>query len=143
MLIYFSYRYVLFKINSLFGLLTFIIRFYLWLMLLNVYAKSNIFAFGYFIAVVYFWFKTTDFDMIRTINKAAIILLCLQYIMLLLDINPLTSPIPLPYGRELSLLEWLIDDPSIVSFLAVSSKSEVEDYSFLISFVVNLSLIHI
>ena len=141
MLIYFSYRYTLFKINSLFGLLTFIIRFYLWLMLINVYTKSNIFAFGYLAAVVFFWFKEANFDLIRTINKAAIVLLCLQYIMLLLDINPLTSPLPLPYGRELSLLEWLISDPSVVSFLAVSSKSEVEDDSFLVSFVINSIII--
>ena len=104
MLIYFSYRYTLFKINSLFGLLTFIIRFYLWLMLINVYAKSDIFAFGYLAAVIYFWFQDANFDMIRNINKAAIVLLLLQYVVLLFDINPVTSPLPLPYNKDLSLL---------------------------------------
>ena len=104
------------------GLLTFIIRFYLWLMLINVYAKSNVFAFGYLAAVVYFWFQSVSFDLIRTVNKAAIALLTLQYVMLLLDINSVISPLPLPYNLNLSLLELLIkNNPSLVNFLAVSS----------------------
>lgn len=104
MLIYFKYRYASFRMEWMLGLLTFIIRFYIWLMLLNVYAKSNVFAFGYLIAVVYFWFQPVSFDLIRTINKAAIILLTLQYVMLLLDLNSVISPLPLPYNRNLSLL---------------------------------------
>lgn len=88
----------------MFGLLSFIIRFYLWLMLLNVYAKTDAFSFAYLISVLYFWFKPLEFDLIRNINKAAILLLCLQYIVLLLDLNSVVSPLPLPYGNNLSLL---------------------------------------
>ena len=104
LLIYFSYKQTQIKLSSLYGILNFIIRFYLWLMLINVYAKSNIFAFFYLIAVLIFWFKRLDFDLIRNINKAAIILLCLQYLVLLLDINSAVSYLPLPYGKNLSLL---------------------------------------
>ena len=67
-------------------------------MLINVYEKTNIFAFFYLAAVLIFWFKPLNFDLIRNITKAAIIILCLQYIALLLDINSITSPLPLPYG---------------------------------------------
>lgn len=88
----------------MFGFLSSIIRFYLWLMLLNVYAKTDIFSFAYLISVLYFWFKPLEFDLIRNINKAAIIILCLQYIVLILDINTVVSPLPLPYGKNLSLL---------------------------------------
>ena len=93
------------KISMMYGLLIFMIRLYLWLMLLNIYAKSSIFSFIYFIAVVIFWFKSVEFDLIRNINKAAILILCLQYLVLLLDLNTAVSPLPLPYNdNTLSLL---------------------------------------
>lgn len=97
MLIYFSYKHAQMKISSMYGLLNLIIRVYLWLMLINVYEKSNIFAFFYLIAVLYFWFKPLNFDLIRNINKAAIIILSLQYLVLLLDINSKISYLPIPY----------------------------------------------
>lgn len=57
MLIYFEYKYTEMTINMMYGFVNFIIRFYLWLMLLNVFAKSNVFSFLYFIAVLIFWFQ--------------------------------------------------------------------------------------
>jgi hypothetical protein len=141
MLVYFSYRHVQFKLNLMVGLLNFIIRFYLWLMLLNVYAKSNMFAFGYLGAVVYFWFQSISFDLIRTINKAAIVLLLLQYVALLMDINNVTSPLGLPYANDLSLLEYLIEDPEWVNFIAVSSAPGESNNAFLVSFIINSIII--
>jgi len=96
MLIYFQFKHVLMQINFAYGCLNFIIRFYLWLMLMNVYAKNNIFSIAYLVAVLVFWFRRLEFNLIRDINKAAIVILLLQYLVLLLDINPITSPLPLP-----------------------------------------------
>jgi hypothetical protein len=110
-------------------------------MLLNVYAKSNMFAFGYLGAVVYFWFQSISFDLIRTINKAAIVLLLLQYVALLMDINNVTSPLGLPYANDLSLLEYLIEDPEWVNFIAVSSAPGESNNAFLVSFIINSIII--
>lgn len=130
------------KITLMYGLLTFMIRLYLWLMLINVYAKSNVFSFFYFIAVVYFWFKPVEFDLIRNINKAAIVIICLQYAVLLMDLNTIVSPLPLPYNdNTLSLLEYLIEDPSLVNFIAVSSQSKGSNSGFVVSFIVNSIII--
>jgi len=104
MLIYFTYKHTQVKISTMYGILNLIIRLYLWLMLINVYEKTNIFAFFYLIAVLIFWFKPLNFDLIRNINKAAIIILILQYLALLLDMNSTISSLPLPYGKNLSLL---------------------------------------
>jgi len=104
LLIYFSYKQTQIKISTMYGLLNFIIRIYLWLMLINVYAKTNVFAFFYLFAVLIFWFKKLDFDLIRNINKAAIIILLLQYVVLLLDINSAISYLPIPYNKNISLL---------------------------------------
>lgn len=142
MLIYFDYRYAQMKISILYGLLIFIIRLYLWLMLLNVYAKSNVFSFLYFLAVVFFWFKSVEFDLIRNINKAAIVILCLQYLVLLLDLNSVVSPLPLPYGdNTISLLEHFISDTNLVNFIAVSSQEGGSNSSFIVSFIVNAIII--
>jgi hypothetical protein len=104
-LIYFGYKKTNTQINLLYGLLTAMVRTYLWLMLINVYEKSNIFAFAYMAAVFYFWFKKIEFSIVKDINKAAIVILLLQYFMLLLDIDPNSSPLPLPVGTSsLSLL---------------------------------------
>jgi hypothetical protein len=81
-----------------YGTLNFVIRSYLWLMFINVYIKNNIFALAYLIAILCFWFRSLTFNLIRDINKAAIIILLLQYIALLLDINLNTSPISIPNG---------------------------------------------
>lgn len=74
----------------------FLLRFYLLMMLINLYEKSNIFAIAYLFSVLYFWFQRLHFKMVRNINKIAIIILLLQYVMLLFDITPYTSSLPLP-----------------------------------------------
>jgi hypothetical protein len=111
------------RMNVLYGCIHFMIRFYLWLMLINLYTKSNVFGFAYLIAVLSFWFKPVEFSLIKNINKAAIIILLLQYLFLVLDINSSTSPLPLPTAQNLSLLEYLIDNTAWVDFLAVSSET--------------------
>lgn len=131
---------VVIRLNMLYGCIHFMIRFYLWLMLINLYSKGNIFAFAYFIAVLWFWFRDVNFGLVRSINKAAIVILLLQYFVLLLDVNPTTSPISLPTEDNLSLLEYLIDDPDWVDFLAVSS-SESNNDSYLASFLINSIII--
>jgi hypothetical protein len=128
------------RLNFLYGCIHFMIRFYLWLMLINLYSKGNVFAFAYFIAVLCFWFKDVNLGLIRDINKAAIIILLLQYFFLLLDINSTTSPIILPTSDNLSLLEYLIDNPAWVDFLAVSSQADNND-SYLTSFLINSIII--
>lgn len=124
----------------LYGCIHFMIRFYLWLMLINLYSKANIFAFAYFIAVLWFWFRDVNFGLVRSINKAAIVILLLQYFVLLLDVNTTTSPISLPTRNSLSLLEYLIDNADWVDFLAVSS-SESNNDSYLGSFLINSIII--
>lgn len=84
------------KINYLYGLLIGLLRTYLLMILVNLYEKSNIFAFFYLFSILFFWFRKLDFNLVTGINKIAILILLLQYIMLLLDINSQTSPLPLP-----------------------------------------------
>ncbi len=97
MLIYFDYKGTMIKINYLYGALMFLLRFYLLMMMINLYDKSNIFSFAYLAAVLYFWFQKLHFKMVRNINKIAIVILLIQYIVLLMDITPDTSSLPLPY----------------------------------------------
>ena len=81
------------------------LRLYLLMMLINLYEKSNIFAFPYLFSVLYFWFSPLHFNMVKNINKIAIIILLAQYALLLTDINAQTSPLPLPHpDYNLSLL---------------------------------------
>jgi hypothetical protein len=87
MLIYFEFRFVSITMNLLYGCISFVIRLYLWLMLLNVYAKSNVFGFAYLFAVLFFWFRKLSFSLIKDINKAAIAIVLLQYLVLLFDIT--------------------------------------------------------
>lgn len=126
--------------SFIYGCLNFIIRFYVWLMLINVYAKNDAFAIAYLIAILVFWFKKLQFNLIKDINKAAIIILCLQYFVLLLDINTVTSPLPLPTQNDISLLEYFIKDPAWVEFIAVSSQNGPNS-NFLISFLINSVII--
>jgi hypothetical protein len=109
-------------------------------MLINLYSKNNVFGLAYLIAVLCFWFKDVHFSLIKDINKAAIIILLLQYFFLILDINPTTSPISLPTKENLSILEYLINDPYWVDFLAVSSSAGNND-SYLTSFLINSIII--
>ena len=86
-----------------------LLRFYLLMMLINLYEKSNVFAFAYLVSILFFWFSPLRFPMVRHINKIAICILLAQYIMLLLDINEQTSSLPLPYPNDqLSVLEHLL-----------------------------------
>lgn len=88
------------------------------MMLINLYQKSNIFAFAYLFAVFFFWFQPLHFRMVRHINKISIIILLLQYMVLLLDINPLTSSLPLPNEQQnLSILRMFISDYKWISYL--------------------------
>ena len=98
LLIYFGYRSLGVQLSVLVGAIDAIIRAYLWLMLLNVYVKSSVFSIIYLLAVLAFWFKPLSVNLVKDINKAAIIILVLQYVMLLLDINSATSPLGLPQG---------------------------------------------
>lgn len=109
-------------------------------MLINIYSKTNMFGFAYFIAVIVFWFRDINFSLIRNINKAAIIIVLLQYLFLLLDINTITSPIAIPTTKNLSLLEALIENPAWVEFLAVSSDAS-NNNSYLASFLINSIII--
>jgi hypothetical protein len=131
---------VLIRMNVLYGCIHFMIRFYLWLMLINLYSKNNVFGFAYLIAVVYFWFRNANFALIKDINKAAIIILLLQYIFLLLDLNTTTSPIAMPTDQNLSLLEHFIKNEAWVDFLAVSNAA-ANNNSYLASFLINSIII--
>ena len=87
MLIYFQYKETLIKINLITGTMMMLLRFYLLMMLINLYEKSNVFAFAYLISILFFWFSPLHFTMVKNINKIAIGILLAQYLMLLLDIN--------------------------------------------------------
>lgn len=86
LLIYFNYKQAQIKINILYALLATMVRTYLWLMLINVYEKSSFSAFLYLFTLFYFWFRKIEFTIVKDINKAAIIIFLIQYLMLLLDI---------------------------------------------------------
>ncbi len=107
-LIYFDYKMNQLKIYVLYGTMTFLIRLYLWLMLLNLYEKTNVFSFAYLITIFFFWFRTIRFNLVKDINKAAIIILLAQYFFLLLDISENTSPLPAPSSTNLSLLQVIL-----------------------------------
>lgn len=85
-----------------------LLRLYLLMMLINLYEKSNIFAFAYLISVLFFWFQPLHFRMVRHINKIAITILLLQYLMLLLDISTETTPLSKPNSQNLSILGMFI-----------------------------------
>lgn len=81
-------------------------------MFINIYVKNNnISTILYIISIYYFWFKQLSFEVVKNINKAAIFIMLIQYVILLMDIERNTSPLPLPDGVEsLSLLGYLIKD---------------------------------
>jgi hypothetical protein len=70
----------------IYGLLAVMVRFYLWLMLINVYERTSFSAFLYLFTIFYFWFSKIEFTVVKEINKAAIVIFLIQYLMLLLDI---------------------------------------------------------
>ena len=116
-----------------------LIRLYLLMMLINLYEKSNIFAFAYLIAVLIFWFQNVRFQLIKDINKAAIIILILQYVMLLLDINNTTSPLPKPNSQDLSLLNNFLSQKWIDYLLIDFDSSGIN--SFVVSFLISSIII--
>jgi hypothetical protein len=64
------------------------VRIYLWLMFINIYVKNNnISTFLYMFSIFYFWFRKLKFHVVKNINKASIIIMIFQYIILLLDIE--------------------------------------------------------
>jgi len=67
----------------------------------------------------YFWFRKIEFTVVKDINKAAIIIFLIQYLILLLDIEQNTSPLPLPNDRNLSLLQKYVTDPEWLKFLVI------------------------
>jgi hypothetical protein len=78
-------------------------------MFINIYVKNNnISTFLYIIAIFFFWFKKLEFSVVKNINKAAILIMGIQYIILLLDIQNSTSPVPLPGDISLSVLQHYI-----------------------------------
>ena len=122
----------------IYGFMMALIRLYLLMMLINLYEKSNIFSFAYLFAVLFFWFKDVKFQLIKDINKAAIIILILQYFVLLLDITSSTSPLPLPNSQNLSLLNRFLSDEWIDYVLLGFNGNNRGDFitSFLISSII-------
>ena len=76
------------KIKMLFGILSATLSLYILLLLLNSYAKSNIFSWVYLIVALVYWNIRIHFEMVQNINKIAITILVIQYILLLFNINP-------------------------------------------------------
>lgn len=92
-------------------------------------------------SVLYFWFQKLHFKMVKNINKIAIVILLLQYVILLFDINPNTSSLPLPNaGTNLSILSMFITNKEWVDYLVVDfNKSSIGSY--LLSFLTSAILI--
>ena len=107
-------------------------------MLINLYEKSNVFSFAYLFAVLYFWFKEVRFQLIKDINKAAIIILVLQYFFVLLDVNQQTSPLPLPNNQNLSLFDRFLPEEWINYLLIGFTGGFSGDFitSFLVSSII-------
>jgi len=106
----------------IYALLASMVRIYLWLMLINVYERSSFSAFLYLFTLFYFWFRKIEFTVVKDINKAAIIIFLIQYLMLLLDVEQNTTPLPLPNDRNLSFLQKYITDPDWLKFLVVGQN---------------------
>lgn len=136
---YFQYKGTLININLINGIMMALIRFYLLMMLINLYEKSNIFAFAYLFIVLFFWFRTIRFHMIKDINKAAIAILILQYLVLLLDINGKTSSLPPPNDQNLSILNRLLSQEWIDYLIVDFSNSTLG--SFMVSFLISSIII--
>lgn len=76
----------------LFGVLSAMLRLYILMLLLNSYAKSNIFSWVYLIVALIYWNLRIKFQLVENINKIAIVILLIQYTLLLFNINPFDSP---------------------------------------------------
>ena len=131
------------KINYLYGLLIGLLRTYLLMILVNLYEKSNIFAFFYLFSILFFWFRKLDFNLVTGINKIAILILLLQYIMLLLDINSQTSPLPLPEHPDyqtLSFLQTYLKSSKWIAYLVLDYNRE-DGNSYLVSFFISAVIV--
>lgn len=76
----------------LLGILSATLRLYILLLLLNSYAKSNIFSWVYLVVALIYWNISLNFSMVQNINKVAIIILLLQYMLLLFNLNSFDAP---------------------------------------------------
>ena len=142
MLIYFEYKQTLILMHCLTGVLMALLRVYLLVMFINFYSKANVFAFAYLISILVFWFSPLHFYQIRNINKIAIIILVLQYLVLLLAIDEHTSSLPLPNNTSLSILSYFISSEEWIQYLLVGDVPLSQTINaFFDSFVVSSILI--
>ena len=118
------------------------LRFYLLMMLINLEEKSNVFAFAYLFAALFFWFSPLHLKMVTNINKIAIVIILAQYLVLLCDINESTSALLLPYpGDKLSLLESILPDKWVDYFIVDFDADSSNISSFFVSFLISSIII--
>jgi hypothetical protein len=100
------------------GLLGVSVRVFLLLMVVNSLIKYTIFSWLYLLVAAYFWLKPLSPRTIVNLSSAAICFLGLQYLCLLLNITPVTSPLPIPPAllqiRAMSLVGIWISDQQIL-----------------------------
>jgi len=74
--------------------------------------------------------------MVRHINKIAIVILLLQYVVLLLDINNNSSPLVLPVLDNLSVLDKYIKNVEWRNYI-VNDFGDTKNGSFVVSFLIS------
>lgn len=101
----------------MFGVMSLLLRFYVFLLLINCSVKSNVFSWVYLGIAGFFWVKSIRFEMLEYINRICIVLLLIQYLLLLLNINP-NSPCYTPDYAPYTLIGKVLTNQSWLSYLA-------------------------
>ncbi|KAL4512199.1 hypothetical protein ABPG72_005201 [Tetrahymena utriculariae] len=127
---YFKSKKNFIEMRIFYSTLFIIQRIYVLILLFDSNSKQNAFSWIYLILAAYFWVRTPKSSTIRALNRWTIFVLLLQYIFLLLNINPTTSLIPIPSYlwslKNMSVIDNILSDTQIQSYLAFDGSDNVE-----------------
>lgn len=115
-----------------------LLRFYVFLLLINCSVKSNVFSWVYLGIAGVFWVKSIRFEMLEYINRICIVLLLIQYFLFLLNINPSSPGYSADYAPY-TLIGKVLFDQNWVSYLAFGGvpAGETRNSNGNVAFIVN------
>ncbi|KAL4474993.1 hypothetical protein ABPG74_001689 [Tetrahymena malaccensis] len=126
---YFKSKKSFIEMRIFYSTLFIIQRIYVLILLFDSNSKQNAFSWIYLILAAYFWVRTPKSSTIRALNRWTIFVLLLQYIFLLLNINPNTSLIPIPSYlwnlKNMSVIDNILSDTQMQSYLAFDNSDNV------------------
>jgi len=105
---YYQYNYTYIKLQIIDGIFVLVAKSVLFMLLCNAADTRNIFGIMYFIAGFLTWKSKNNMKIMIKITNFAIFMLLTQYLLLALNINKQTSPIPFPEKMEIPSLLALI-----------------------------------